>query len=101
MSKEKYISDEESKAEYADEIAKTYGFGKYKKSPDMELAKFLCSLPEKDKFADIENMQRNLTRALSTATKDGIVVLYAAEIKCWLEGITQFLESSKSKDEKS
>ncbi len=64
---------------------------------DMELAKFLCSLPERDKFADIENMRRNLERALSTATKDGIVVLYAAEIKNWMDGIDQFLESNRSK----
>lgn len=64
--------------------------------PDMELAKFLCSLPEKEKFADIKNMRTNLTRALSTATKDGLVLLYAAEIKHWIDGITLFLEANDS-----
>lgn len=37
MSEKRYVSDEESKGEYATEIAKHYGFGKYKKTPIEEV----------------------------------------------------------------
>lgn len=62
---------------------------------DLEMALFLSQLPDKDPMGGIENMRRNLERALSCA-KDGEVILFEAEIKHWISEIDDFLKTKLS-----
>lgn len=60
----------------------------------LEMAKFLMSLPDNNPLADLENMQRNLSRALNCC-ENGEVRLTEAEIRYWILGINELINQCK------